>query len=138
MGWGEYVYIGYVGRVGNKEDDPIFCKYDADGNHITISDHDRYLLYIAKKLDMNVEDLLKNGRIKENINLFIRKKYGISENIFHTNYHPRYDYVAVGIEIVDFSYDKLIDNKFALLIKILKDIFKIIDIYEEPKVVLTN
>jgi len=119
MGWGEYVYFGTIGREKD-------CSIE------------EYLIHMAKKIGMDKvftqsedsDDIIKD------INHFLFKKYDFDVDIVHSNYHGHYSYVAIGININGYMSDELI-NIGADADK-LRDLFKIIGIDKEPKIVKTD
>lgn len=143
MGWGEFVYLGYVGKVGNPEDSYSFCDKFSDDikEHVCeeFDSVDTYMVYIADKIGMTVDDeLIYGGPIIKMINKYIKNKYCIDVNLVHSHEHGKHSYVAFGIDIENLSYDDISNQRTEQLISILKEIFSVFDINMEPIVAKTD
>lgn len=119
MGWHEYVFLGMCEFLEN-DDDVVQCllgiadKYHIDTKNLEIDDPDDILPII---------------------NDFLKKKYEIDMNVMHSNYHGLCSYVAIGYDIENFKSDKLFSEYMISATNKLKDIYKYLELDDEPKIV---
>ena len=127
MDWHEYVFLG-------------LCEFMENEDQVI-----KYLVDLIDKCNFDTPDIDISNIDSKNlqsllyvINDYLQKKYDLSMDIIHSNYHGLCHYVAIGYCVENFTYDKLKKKEMKLAIQKLKNIFLFFNIREKPKIVCTS